>query len=83
MTLQPHVHCGECGREIAATVPTRGGKSEPAQIRAGQQLMPVMTSDGPAFMPRQVPLCNECAERIDAQQKVSRLVVPGGRYERR
>jgi hypothetical protein len=77
MSLPPHVHCGECGREIAATVPEKGGKLRPAPIRAGQQLMPVMTPDGPAFVPRAVPLCDGCAERIDAKATRSKLVVPG------
>lgn len=77
MTLQPHLHCGECGREIAATVPVRGGKSEPAQIHAGQQAAVVMTPQGPAFVQRPVPLCDACFESIATAEKPSRLVVPG------
>ena len=77
MSLQPHVHCGECGREISATIPVRGGKSEPAQIHAGEQVAVGMTPQGPAFVQRPVPLCDECFERIATAEKPSRLVVPG------
>ena len=77
MTLTPHVHCAECGREIPTTIPVRGGKSEPAQIHAGQQLRLVMTPQGPAPVMASVPLCDACFERIEAAGKPSRLVVPG------
>ncbi len=77
MTLEPHIHCAECGCEIRTSVPERGGKTRPAEIHAGQQVAVVMTPQGPGFVPRPVPLCDECAERL-AKAERPRLVVPKG-----
>jgi hypothetical protein len=54
----PHVHCGQCFREM----PFNGGVFE-----TGEQLVFAHGSSGPEVHPRRVPLCTECFARVKAR----------------
>lgn len=76
MSLEPHVHCGECLREIATTVAGVDGAVEEAEIATGTQATIVMGPDGPSVVQRRVPLCASCFARISAQPAPGKLIVP-------
>ena len=72
-----HVHCAECFAAIPTTVTADDGVVTPAQIHLGQQgfIKPIPTGP-PEVGVRPVPLCDACADRIQAQEAKSRLLVP-------
>ena len=80
MTLEHHVHCGECGREIATKIKCAGGKTKDVEITAGTQFAVIPGPDGLSVLPRQVPLCPDCHERLvkqyEAAAAASKIVVP-------
>ena len=80
MSLDPHVHCAECFAAIETKLKIAGGKTKNVEVHMGQQLVSIMGPQGPVFMPRPVPLCPACLERIKAEEKcaaaASKLIVP-------
>lgn len=78
--IEDHVHCAECFGPIATKLKIAGGKTKDVEIHMGQQLVPTMGPQGPGFMPRPVPLCPACLERIRGEEKraavASKLIVP-------
>ena len=77
MTIDAHVHCGECFRQIETTVKIAGGKTKDAKIGSGTQFVVVPRPDGMNIVPRMVPLCPDCHETINKQAKAaSKLIVP-------
>lgn len=77
MTLEPHIHCAECFRQIETKIKIAGGKTKDVQIHQGTQFAVVPGPDGVGILPRLVPLCVECHESIAKQEKAaSKLIVP-------
>lgn len=75
--LDDHVHCGQCRRPIQTQIKVKGGKTKPAEITIGTEVVWGRGPDGFAPVERPVPLCQDCVAQIaEAQKKVSRLVVP-------
>lgn len=80
--IDPHIHCGECSQPIATKIKCAGGKTKDVNVRYMQRPRVIPTPDGKlAVVPVNVPLCETCVERIQAQlqaqQAPSKLIVPG------
>jgi hypothetical protein len=69
----PHVHCGQCYREIDLYKPGPLGAPVEVAVKTGEQLVFAHGSSGPEVHPRRVPLCAECIARLEAP---SGLVIP-------
>ena len=77
--IDAHVHCDNCRRVIATDIKIAGGKTKPAEIRLAQTVRVVPGPQGIGVITVNVPICNECGERMDEEQKsaaASRLIVP-------
>jgi hypothetical protein len=70
---EPHVHCGQCYREIDLYKPSPLGQPVEVTVETGEQLVFAHGSSGPEVRPRRVPLCEACMNRLKAP---SGLVVP-------
>lgn len=62
----PHVHCGQCYREIALFKPGPVGAPIEVEVQTGEQLVFTHGSSGPEVRPRRVPLCEACVNRLKA-----------------
>lgn len=77
MTVEAHVHCAECFRPIETKVKIAGGKTKDVPVNQGTQFVVVPGPQGMGVVPRIVPLCPECHEKINKQEKAaSKLIVP-------
>ena len=79
--IDAHIHCAECFREIATQLKVAGGKTKDREIHVGMQMGLGMSAQGPAPVQRNVPLCDDCWEKIQKQEQATRaaskLIVPG------
>lgn len=80
--IDEHVHCSECGRSITTHIKVARGKTkEREDIRAIQAPKAVRTPQGVGYVAVQVPVCDICADAIDAAAQraraTSKLIVPG------
>lgn len=70
--IPEHVHCHDCGRAVAL---------DEAKVGITPQVAP-QPNGQIAIVPRQVPLCGACLERIQAAQRpqieVARAMPPQG-----
>ena len=66
-----HVHCAECGLDIATQVKIAGGKTKPAPIARGTRFAVVPGPNGLNVIPEDVPLCDDCNALLIAQQKAA------------
>jgi hypothetical protein len=80
--LEAHLHCAECLRlillheftEEGELVLTEEGEPVEREVKVGQQLIVAQGPNGSIVaQPRNVPLCDDCYQRIKEQ---SGLVVP-------
>lgn len=78
MSVDAHVHCGECFHEIATTIKCAGGKTKYVEVALGTQFAVAPGPQGPSLIPRPVPVCPACHERIVKQEQAaaSKLIVP-------
>lgn len=76
--IEPHLHCGECGREIATKLKVAGGKTKDVEVHAGTQFVLVASPEGLVPTPKRVPVCDDCHALITAQAEraASKLILP-------
>lgn len=77
--IEQHVHCADCLEAIPTKVKGEDGKEQSAAIHVGSQLAMVETPDGIRALPKPVPMCTPCFERLGqarlAQPKPT-LIIP-------
>ena len=77
--LTEHIHCAECFCQIETKTVNEEGVVEGAVVRAGVQFVPRPGPQGMNIVPRQVPICDGCFEKINTPpDPASKLVVPPG-----
>lgn len=78
--IDNHVHCGSCRQVILTEIKVRGGKTKPAEITIGTELVLAKGPSGPVTVERPVPLCQACADQVAKQQaelaRRSKIIVP-------
>jgi uncharacterized protein YlaI len=74
--IDPHVHCAECHRAIATTIKVAGGKTKDAPLKGGTQPRVLPGPQGLMVVTVQVPLCDDCHERIAAQEAAPVIAAP-------
>lgn len=81
--IEPHVHCGECFNAISLLPPEPEDGVTYAQVKihTGQQAFVVPGPNGTAGIGmREVPICDECAERLTQAARKPKLVVPSPKF---
>jgi len=77
MTLEPHIHCAECFRQILTEETDENGERVEVKVFGGTQFAVRPGPGGPQILPRPVPVCNDCHEKIERQESpTSKLIIP-------
>lgn len=78
--IEPHVHCAECLKPIATKILCAHGKTKDVEIATGTQFSVIPGPQGLGVLPRPVPLCPDCLERLKKEEQeaaaASKIIVP-------
>lgn len=74
--MQKHVHCGECFAAIATEEIAEDGTVRLLPFHIGKQTYVRPAPNGFGIGERPVPVCDECDERIHAEEARSKILLP-------